>query len=74
MVLGIVQLRDCLRKRSFVQGQRVRLRFLGVGKMYTITEIKVTVDEALDVMALFTLERENEMTLKLTPDELFVML
>lgn len=42
--------------------------------MYTITEIKVTVDEDLDVMVLFTLERENEMTLKLTPDELFVML
>lgn len=74
MVLGIVQLRDCLRKRSFVQGQRVRLNFLGVGKMYTIAEIKVIVDEALDVMVLFTLERENEMTLHLTPDELFTML
>lgn len=67
-------MRDCLRKRSFVQGQRVRLRFLGVCKMYTITEIKVTVDESLDVVVLFTLERENEMALKLTPDELFTML
>ncbi len=42
--------------------------------MYTITEIKVTVDEALDVVVLFTLERTDEMSLHLTPDELFTML
>ena len=43
--------------KTFPHGKRcyIRLNFLGVGKMYTIAEIKVTVDEALDVVVMFTL-------------------
>ena len=43
--------------KTFPHGKRcyIRLKFLGNYKTYTITEIKVTVDEALDVVVMFML-------------------
>lgn len=63
-----------LRKRTFTQGQRVRISFAGNRKIYTIESIKVTIDEALEVTATFTLTRTDEMTLVVTPEELYTML
>ena len=63
-----------IRKRTFTQGQRVRVLFAGTRKVYTIESIKVTVDETLDVTVTITLTRPDEMTLIVTPDELYTML
>lgn len=63
-----------LRKRTFTQGQRVRIGFAGNRKIYTIDSVKVTIDESLDVAVIFTLTRPDEMSLIVTPDELYTML
>lgn len=63
-----------LRKRTFTQGQRVRVLFAGSRKIYTIELIKVTIDESLDVTVTITLTRQDEMSLIVTPDELYTML
>jgi len=63
-----------LHKRTFTQGQRVRIGFAGNRKIYTIESIKVTIDEALDVTVEIILTRPDEMSLVVTPDELYTML
>ena len=47
---------------------------MGGKKIYTIESISVTIDEALDTHVTIILTRTDEMTLTVTPEELFVML
>lgn len=61
-----------LKKLKLTQGQRLRLNFNGRNYMFTIEQVIITVDGALDVSVYLWIVA-GELRLKVTPDEIYVM-
>lgn len=61
-----------LKKLKLTQGQRLRLNFNGKNYMFTIEEIIIIIDGALDVVVYLWIVA-SDLRLKVTPDEIYVM-